>query len=158
MTWTLRTKTIWRSCYLPRLRREMWRKKQEKGNFHQKCRNLAKTGICGNKLSILKGHRSKILGSRKMLLCNTHFAMCEGIWVPIGFRRTNPGATLQLPHPNKTVYAARKSNMLDSHYTILYAGIRPFLIVPSCVTRCIEILLFDLRYTRALQNVHRIPE
>jgi hypothetical protein len=64
----------------------------------------------------------------------------------------------QLPHLNRTVYAALKSNAHDSHCTILYAGTRPFRIVPSHVTRYCEITLFDLSSPRALQNVHRIPE
>jgi hypothetical protein len=60
----------------------------------------------------------------------------------------------QLPHPNRTVYAALKSNAHDSHCTMLDAGIRPLRIVPSHVTRYCEMTLFDLSSLRALQNVH----
>jgi hypothetical protein len=65
----------------------------------------------------------------------------------------------QLPHPNRTVYAALfERARFPLYYTILDAGIRPFRIVPSLVTRYCEITLFDLSSPRALQNVHRIPE
>jgi hypothetical protein len=66
----------------------------------------------------------------------------------------------QLPHPNRTVYAAllNRTRTIPTVHTILYAGIRPFRIVPSHVTRYCEITLFDLSSPRALQNVHRIPE
>ena len=56
----------------------------------------------------------------------------------------NTGALLH-NHLNRiiTVYSARKSNMFDSHYTILYAHIRPFQIVPCYLTRFYKILLLD---------------
>ena len=44
------------------------------------------------------------------------------------------------------------------YYTHLYAPIRPFRIVSSYVTRYEEIIMFDFKYSRALKNVHRIPE
>ena len=61
-----------------------------------------------------------------------------------------------------TLYAIRKSNMYDSHYTILYythlyAPIRIYRIVSSYVTRNKEIIMFVFKYSRALKTYTVYP-